>query len=127
MKSNLINNEYETYESSGILIVLITKLFKTKTPKDSRFDLHPIEVNEIKNRIIKLQEKSGETIYKFVDIDGKKHSNTFLNDIELLINQQDIHLSTSITKITITPKGYLNGTSLKLPKNLRENLSIFLD
>lgn len=125
MQISYSEDEIETHQSCGILLKLIVELLKKKTPENEKFIY--IELDDIRERIIKLQEDSGYKIYQFYGNDGEKRSNVFLNDAQLLISQKSIYVKTSTLKITITTLGLLNASNINLPKQLEECLNSFMD
>lgn len=125
MQTIFSEDKVETHQSCGILLKLIIELIKKKTPMNEKFIYLSIE--EIQEKIIKLQEESGYKIYQFHEINGKKKSNIFLNDIQLFISQKDIYIKKSTPRITITSLGMLNASNIILPRQLEICLNSFLD
>lgn len=125
MQTIYSEDKIETHQSCGILLKLIVELLKKKTPMNEKFIY--ISIDEIQEKIIKLQEESGYKIYQFYEINGENKSNVFLNDIQLFISQKDIYIKKSTPRITITSLGMLNASNIILPRQLEECLNSFLD
>lgn len=125
MQTIYSEDKIETHQSCGILLKLIVELLKKKTPMNEKFIY--ISIDEIQEKIIKLQEESGYKIYQFHEINGENKSNVFLNDIQLFISQKDIYIKKSTPRITITSLGMLNASNIILPRQLEECLNSFLD
>lgn len=125
MQTIYSEDKIETHQSCGILLKLIVELLKKKTPMNEKFIY--ISIDEIQEKIIKLQEESGYKIYQFHEINGENKSNVFLNDIQLFISQKDIYIKKSTPSITITSLGMLNASNIILPRQIEECLNSFLD
>ena len=110
----------ESKESCAILLKLLKHwLYEISKDQDKYSSL---TLEDIINKILKLQKKIGYNIYSFYDIPNGINSSELIRDLKILINQKNLKSDHSEFTVTINPSGVLNASKIILPKIIEDGL-----